>query len=70
MKKLLLLSFVLCALMGCESNSDEDQSSDETPLLAPTVEGKWLYDVTANLPNTMYEFRDGTRYTYYSDRRF
>mgnify|MGYP007117169712 FL=1 len=67
MKKLLLLSFILCALMGCESNSDEDQSSDETPLLAPTVEGKWLYDVTANLPNTMYEFRDGTRYTYYSD---
>ena len=67
MKNLLLLSFILCALMGCESNSDEDQSSDETPLLAPTVEGKWLYDVTANLPNTMYEFRDGTRYTYYND---
>lgn len=67
MKKLLLLCFVLCAFMGCESNSDGSQSSDETTLQAPTVEGRWLFDVAANLPNTMYEFMDGTRYTYYSD---
>jgi|SaaInlLV_10m_DNA_1039704.scaffolds.fasta_scaffold14700_3 hypothetical protein len=62
MKKLLLLSVFL--IFAC-SNDDE---SDDNPLPAYTVEGRWLWSPGFGASaNTMYEFLNGTRYTYYCD---
>ena len=63
MKKLLLLS----ALLTFACSSDDD--SDDNPLPAYTVEGKWLWSPSENRidANTMYEYLDGTIYTYYGD---
>jgi len=63
MKKLLLLS----ALLTFACSSDDD--SDANPLPAYTVEGKWLWSPSENRidANTMYEYLDGSIYTYYGD---
>ena len=62
MKKLPLPLLLLFLLMGCENESDDTDIS----LPNYTIEGRWLYDVGANMPSIMYEFKDGTRYTYYA----
>ena len=63
MKKLLLLSALLIFACSC------DDGSDDNPLPAYTVEGKWLWSPSENRidANTMYEYLDGTIYTYYGD---
>ena len=62
MKKLFLFT-VLTLIFAC--NSDDD--SEDNPLPAFTVEGKWVWSPTENRndSNTMYIFEDGIRYTYY-----
>tara|TARA_B100000767_G_C19587765_1_gene460094 strand:- start:321 stop:713 length:393 start_codon:yes stop_codon:yes gene_type:complete len=62
MKKLLLLSTLL--IFACTDNE-----SDDNPLPAYTVEGKWLWSPSENRidANTMYEYLDGKIYTYYGD---
>lgn len=60
MKKLFCL--LVLVFFGCNTDSDD------SPLSVPTIEGRWLWAPSPNLPaNTMYEFMDGTRYTYYCD---
>ena len=61
MKKLFLLSALL--IFACSSDDD----SENNPLPAYTIEGKWLWSPTASSSdsNTMYLFEDGIRYTYY-----
>ena len=63
MKKLLLLSALLIFACSC------DDGSDDNPLPAYTVEGKWLWSPSENRidANTMYEYFDGTIYTYHGD---
>ena len=61
MKNLLLTLLLLFVLTSCENESED------TPLPAYTIEGRWLFDMGANMPSTMYEFIDGTRYTYYAN---
>ena len=63
MKKLLLLSALLIFACSC------DDGSDDNPLPAYTVEGKWLWSPSENRidANTMYEYLEGTIYTYYGD---
>ncbi|MBT3559458.1 MAG: hypothetical protein HN773_01200 [Flavobacteriaceae bacterium] len=64
-KKLLYLSLSLLIttclfFVSCNDDKDDNNSFEET------IVGRWLFDVGANLPNTMYEFIDDTRYTYYA----
>ena len=61
MKKLFLLSALL--IFACSSDDD----SENNPLPAYTIEGKWLWSPTASSSDshTMYLFEDGIRYTYY-----
>ena len=61
MKKLFLLSALL--IFACSSDDD----SENNPLPAYTIEGKWLSSPSQDRAdaNTMYEFVDGIRYTYY-----
>ncbi|MDA9182527.1 hypothetical protein N9O51_04980 [Saprospiraceae bacterium] len=59
MKKLLILSILLIFAFGC------DEESDDIPLPAYTIEGKWVIDGGVPEGNTMYLFEDGVRYTYY-----
>ncbi|MDB4163209.1 hypothetical protein N8364_03360 [Saprospiraceae bacterium] len=59
MKKLLILSTLLIFAFGC------DEESDDIPLPAYTIEGKWVIDGGVPEGNTMYLFEDGVRYTYY-----
>jgi hypothetical protein len=61
MKKLILLSALL--IFACSS----DDNSEDNPLPAYTIEGKWVWSPSENRAdtNTMYEFVDGVRYTYY-----
>lgn len=58
MKKLNLCLLACLFLLGCEKEA--------APL---TMEGKWLWSPSSSKTqaNTMYEFRDGIRYTYYCD---
>ena len=60
MKKLLIVSALL--IFSCSSDDLE-----ENPLPAYTIEGKWVWSPSENRAdtNTMYEFVDGVRYTYY-----
>jgi hypothetical protein len=62
MKKLLLVLLAVATFTSCEKETIE-------PIPEPnyTVEGKWLWSPTENRvdANTMYEFVDGIRYTYY-----
>ena len=59
MKKLLLLSALL--IFACSSDDD----SEDNPLPAYTIEGKWLIEGAVPAGNTMYLYEDGVRYTYY-----
>lgn len=59
MKKLLILSTLLIFAFGC------DEESDDIPLPAYTIEGKWVIDGGVPEGNTMYLYEDGVRYTYY-----
>ena len=59
MKKLLILSTLLIFAFGC------DEESDDIPLPAYTIEGKWVIDGGVPEGNTMYIYEDGVRYTYY-----
>ena len=61
MKKLLLVSAFL--IFACSS----EDNSEENPLPTYTIEGKWISSPSENRSdaNTMYEFVDGIRYTYY-----
>ena len=61
MKKLLLVSAFL--IFACSS----EDNSEENPLPTYTIEGKWIWSPSENRSdtNTMYEFVDGLRYTYY-----
>ena len=63
MKKLLLLSALL--IFACSS----DDSAEDNPLPAYTVEGKWLWSPDPDdrtYVNTMFEFVDGNVYTSYA----
>ena len=64
MKKLLLISSLLIFSFSC------DDESDDNPLPAYTVEGKWLWSPDPEdrtYANTMFEFVDGNVYTSYAD---
>ncbi|MFQ3369341.1 MAG: hypothetical protein ACI8PF_000632 [Flavobacteriaceae bacterium] len=64
MKKLLLISSLLIFSFSC------DDESDDNPLPAYTVEGKWLWSPDPEdrtYANTMFEFIDGNVYTSYAD---
>ena len=63
MKKLLLISSLLIFSFSC------DDESDDNPLPAYTVEGKWLWSPDPEdrtYANTMFEFVDGNVYTSYA----
>ena len=62
MKKLLLTLLVTTIFISCEKETIEI-----TPEPYYTIEGKWLWSPSDNRAdaNTMYEFADGIRYTYY-----
>lgn len=62
MKKLVLLVVLTLTFMSCENND-----SNEFPE-SFSIEGKWLLTNAGGsefLPNTMYEFQNGLKYTYY-----
>lgn len=61
MKKIILLSILL--IFACSSGDD----SEDNPLPAYSVEGKWIWSPSENRAdtNTMYELVDGTVFTYY-----
>ncbi len=63
MEKFLLISILLIFSFSCEDESEDNQ------LPVYTVEGKWLWSPSENRidANTMYEYTDGTIYTYYGD---
>ena len=60
MKKIVIFTALL--IFACSSDDSEDN-----PLPAYTIEGKWVWSPSENRAdtNTMYEFVDGVRYTYY-----
>ena len=63
MRKLLLPLFLAIFVMSCEDDSEDN------PLPAFTVEGKWLWSPDPDdrtYSNTMYEFVDGIVYTSYA----
>ena len=62
MKKLLLILLAVATFISCEKETIET-----TPEPYYTIEGKWLWSPSENRAdaNTMYEFADGIRYTYY-----
>ena len=61
MRNLYIILFAVFTLVSCDE--------DDTNLPAPyySVEGKWIWSPSQNRAdaNTMYEFVDGVRYTYY-----
>jgi len=59
MKKLLFLLLTVTTFIGCEKEPITPDYS---------IEGKWLWSPSQNRAdaNTMYEFTNGFRYTYYS----
>tara|TARA_B110000977_G_scaffold191673_1_gene264150 strand:+ start:12336 stop:12737 length:402 start_codon:yes stop_codon:yes gene_type:complete len=65
MKKIILFSFTLL-FFACSSGDD----SEDNPLPAYTVEGKWLWSPDPEdrtYANTMFEFVDGNVYTSYAN---
>jgi hypothetical protein len=57
---LVVAGFLVLLVMACE------QDLDEQPQPTYTIEGRWLgVPVSGFAVNTMYEFKDGIRYTYY-----
>ena len=77
----LLINIVLFACFeGTQDSSAGDTSSEDTasdstsdsdtddPTLNDTIEGRWLWSSGTGQPaNTMYEYTNGTRHTYYCD---
>jgi hypothetical protein len=63
MKKGLFLMFVLVFVFSCKK--EEPNTNQPTY----TIEGRWLWSPNGDraAANTMYEFKSGTRYTYYCD---
>lgn len=64
MKKIVFL-IGLFAFFSCSSNDNDSESPVEYQ-----VEGKWLLENAGGSdlsPNTMYEFKNSLRYTYYCD---
>ena len=60
MKKLFIPLFILFFISACKKDSAKQLESNYT------MEGRWLWVPTNGAtPNTMYEFKDGIRYTYY-----
>ena len=59
MKKLILLLLFIPFIFSCLGNDD--------PIDEYTIEGKWIWSPSENRAdaNTMYEFVNGVRYTYY-----
>ena len=57
----LILLFGILSIIACENDSVDEQSSNYS------IEGKWIWSPSENREdaNTMYEFVDGVRYTYY-----
>ena len=63
MKNLILLTLFILTLLSCEKDSED------IPLPAYTVEGKWLWSPDPDdrtYVNTMFEFVDGNVYTSYA----
>ena len=63
MKNLILLTLSIVTLLSCEKDSED------IPLPAYTVEGKWLWSPDPDdrtYVNTMFEFVDGNVYTSYA----
>ena len=63
MNKVLLLVVLTLSFISCDSD-------DKNETVVPTVfdiEGKWLWSPSTDVSdaNTMYEYNEGTRYTYY-----
>lgn len=56
--------FLVFIFISCEDDAFEFEPSVEFY----SIEGKWLLESDSQaLPNTMYEFNHGLRYTYYCD---
>jgi hypothetical protein len=60
MKNISITFFLVFFMTACQKDTDEPQQANYT------IEGRWLW-VPNNgaTANTMYEFKDGIRYTYY-----
>ena len=64
MKNLFIIAVVSMMFTSCSNDSEDN------PLPAYTVEGKWLWSPDPDdrtYANTMYEFVDGTRFTSYAN---
>ena len=59
MKNLILLTLSILTLLSCEKDSED------IPLPAYSIEGKWVVEGSVPEGNTMYLYEDGLRYTYY-----
>ena len=60
MRSLLLILLSVAVLISCEKDSED-------PAPYYSIEGKWIWSPSLDKAdaNTMYEFVDGLRYTYY-----
>ena len=75
MNKVSLVLMAAVMLTGCETEvNDPVDTNEPTDTSGPidssySIEGKWLWSPTVNVEdaNTMYEFVEGLRYTYYAD---
>ncbi len=64
-RKKIVFILGLFILFNCNSNENESENPVEYQ-----IEGKWLLENAGGSdlsPNTMYEFQNGLRYTYYCD---
>ena len=60
MKKLFILLFLVFFILACKKDSPKQAQPNST------IEGRWLsVPINGASANTMYEFKDGIRYTYY-----
>ena len=59
MKNLILSTLFILTLLSCEKDSED------IPLPAYSIEGKWVVEGSVPEGNTMYLYEDGLRYTYY-----
>ena len=60
MKKLFIPLFLIFFILACKKDSPKQAQPNST------IEGRWLsVPINGASANTMYEFKDGMRYTYY-----
>jgi hypothetical protein len=60
MKNLLIPFFLVLVTLACKKDSAKQAQPNYT------IEGRWLsVPINGTSVNTMYEFKDGMRYTYY-----